>query len=204
MKIYNTSVSGFAPAIRGMRNPHNSWDKSDSYFDDNKKFIVGSADIALMHRLAKAGTDHRKFARMINVWVDIESPNYITNEFDTYKVGTTRNSCSMQHKGASRDFTLDDFSIDNNSCTPKQLWLAIIAQINYLRRKYIETGDYDYFRAMRQLMPQSYNYRFTWHTNYEVLYNIYKSRKNHRLKEWHYICAWIERLPYFKEIFLND
>lgn len=202
MKIYNTNVSGFAPAIRGMRNPHESWDKSDSYYKDNS-FFVGKNDIALMRRLCKAGSDHRKFMRMIEVWTDVEAPNYITNELDTYKVATVRNSCSLQHKGASRDFTLDDFSIDDNGCAPKQLWLAIIAQINYLRCKYIETGDYDYFRAMRQLMPQSYNYRFTWHTNYEVLYNIYQSRRHHKLKEWHELCDWIEHLPLFKEICLD-
>lgn len=202
MKIYNTTVYGFAPAIRGMRNPHESWGKSDSYYKDGK-FYVGKNDLKLMRQLTHAGKDHRKYMRMIEIWVDIEAPNYITNELDTYKIGTVRNSCSLQHKGASRDYTIDDFSIDDNSCTPKQLWLAIIAQINYLRRKYIETGDYDYFRAMRQLMPQSYNYRFTWHTNYEVLYNIYNARKNHRLKEWHDICAWIEQLPLFKEICID-
>ena len=203
MKIYNTTTSGFAPAIRGMRNPHESWDKSDSYYKD-KTFYVGEHDITLMKKLVKAGHDHRKFLRMIEVWTDIEAPNYITNELDTYKVGTTRNSCSLQHKGASREFTLDDFSIDDNGCTPKKLWLAIIAQINYLRRKYLETGDYDYFRAMRQLMPSSYNYRFTWHTNYEVLLNIYNSRKHHKLKEWQTICRWIENLPLFKAVCLDD
>jgi len=203
LKIFNTSVSGFAPAIRGMRNPHESWGKSDSYYQD-KSFYIGKNDLALMKKLIKAGGDHRKFLRMIDVWVDIEAPNYITNELDTYKVGTTRNSCSLQHKGASRDFTMDDFTIDDKGCTNRSLWCAIIAQINYLRKQYIETGDYNYFRAMRQLIPSSYNYRFTWHVNYEVLLNIYHSRKNHRLSEWHEICKWIESLPLFKEMCLND
>lgn len=203
MKIYNTTVGGFAPAIRGMRNPHESWGKSDSYIKENH-FVLGDADRQLAKKLIKAGGDHRKFLRMIEVWTDIEAPNYITNEFDTYKVGTVRNSCSLQHKGASRDFTLEDFSIDDNGCTNRALWCAILAQINYLRKQYLETGDYDYFRAMRQLLPSSYNYRFTWHANYEVLYKIYNSRKYHKLKEWRQVCKWIEALPYFKELCLDD
>ena len=203
MRIFNTNVAGFAPAVRGMRNPHESWGRSDSIISDNH-FIFGQNDLALAKKLVKAGGDHRKFLRMIIVWTDMEIPNYITNELDTYKVGTVRNSCSLQHKGASRDFTLDDFTIDNNGCTPTAHWDDCLRFINYLRKKYVDTKDYDYFRSMRQLIPASYNYRFTWQTNYEVLLKIYHSRKNHKLKEWQYICTWIERLPYFKELCIDD
>lgn len=202
MRIFNTNIAGFAPAIRGMRNPHESWDKSDSTVQ-NGHFILGENDAALAKKLIQAGGDHRKFLRMITVWTDMEMPNYITNELDTYKVGTVRNSCSLQHKGASRDFTVDDFTFDNSGCVMSDVLEDIIKYLNYLRAKYISSGDYSYFRAMRQMMPSSYNYRFTWQCNYEVLYKIYHSRKNHKLKEWRYICAWIERLPYFKELCIN-
>lgn len=202
LRIFNTSVAGFAPALRGMRNPHESWEKSDSTVKDGV-FILGKNDAVLAKKLVRAGGDHRKFLRMITVWTDMEMPNYITNELDTYKVGTVRNSCSLQHKGASRDFTLNNFTIDDGKVNTSDLLQKQIDILNYLRARYVSDGDYEYFRIMRQLMPSSFNYRFTWQCNYEVLYKIYHTRKNHKLKEWRYICAWIERLPYFKELCVN-
>lgn len=209
IKIERTETYGWEAAIRGMRNPLNSWDKSDSDFQ-NGGITVGDNDLALMKRLSKAGSDHGKYLRMIHVQCDIIAPVYFTAELDTYKVGTTRNSCSMQHKGASRDFTIRDFSVDDriynliepgHSDYPELFhvadeWENVIDMLNKLRRTYNETGDYRYFVMLRSLMPMGYNYRFTWDTNYAVLKNIYHSRKNHKLEEWHTLCDWIEQLPY--------
>lgn len=211
IKIERTETYGWEAAIRGMRNPLNSWDKSDSDFQ-NGTVTIGENDLSLMKRLSKAGSDHGKYLRMIHVQCDIVAPAYFTAELDTYKVGTTRNSCSLQHKGSSRDFTAEDFSVgfdmiydilDGNSLCldPNLSWLStewrhVINALNNLRAVYYQTGDYRFFIALRSLMPMGYNYRFTWDTNYAVLKNIYHSRKNHKLEEWHTLCDWIEQLPY--------
>lgn len=233
IKIKNVDVSGWEAAIRGMRNPMNSWDKSDSfipcyvktkchecevnqncsyYFDSGKPYkkdeFIGKNDIDLMKRLAKAGTDHRKFLRMINVTMDIIAPTYWWAEFDTYKVGTVRNSCSFMHKGTSRPFYISDFSccagdIDNTEQVVTT-WQIVINTLNELREKYLETKDKTIFQEIRNLLPSGYMQQSTVQLNYEVLLNMYKSRKNHRLQEWRDFCSWVETLPYFNEICLED
>lgn len=202
LKIENVEVMGWEHAIRGMRNPMNSWDKSDSRWHDIR-FIVGQNDINLMQRLAKAGTDHRKFMRMITVYVDILAPLYWWKEFDTYKVGTVANSCSTMHKIAEKEFTFDDFSHEhltdllapNNATNPVNAMEHIIFCLNFYRDLYLTEKNKVYWWQMIQLLPSSYNQRRTVMLNYEVLANIYKSRRNHKLDEWHVLCDWIESLP---------
>ncbi len=190
IKIDNTQVAGWESALRGMRNPLNSWSRSDSTFNP---FVMGKADYELALKLSKAGSEHAKYKRMINVWCDITAPLYWENELSTYKVGTVMNSCSLQHKGAVRDFEVNDFSWDDED---PELLEEILNLVNSYRKLYIETKDYKYFRMMRQLIPMGYNYRFTWSANYETLTAIYHQRKNHALKEWVDFCQWIETLPY--------
>ena len=213
--IENEEIVGWESAIRGMRNPMNSWDKSDSWygcgseFDDhlepedcdmdnckNCHFCIGKNDLDLMKRLAKAGTDHRKFMRMIVVYVDVTSPLYWWKEFDTYKVGTVRNSCSTMHKITEKEFTLDDFSHEHLSDDSIKLLKDIVFILNFHREKYLETKDKNYWWQLIQLLPSSYNERATLMLNYEVLANMYHSRKNHKLDEWHIFCDWIETLPH--------
>ena len=218
LKIENTEVVGWEHAIRGMRNPMNSWEKSDSKWYSigipttnpaavndkhlSQKYCIGHNDLDLMTRLRNAGTDHRKFMRMITVYLDITAPLYWWKEFDTYKVGTVANSCSTMHKIHAKEFTLDDFSIehlnDDRSAEVSNLeWFEyLIMHLNRDRRKFIETKDKKYWWQMIQLLPSSYNQKRTVMLNYEVLANIYKSRRNHKLDEWHIFCDWIESLPY--------
>lgn len=215
IKIENVDVSGLEAAIRGMRNPMNSWEKSDSNWVAPRTvdflpicYVVGSKDLSLMKRLAKAGTDHRKFLRMINVTMDIIAPTYWWAEFDTYKVGTVRNSCSFMHKGTSRPFYVSDFSccagdIENTEQVATT-WQIVVNTLNELREKYLETKDKTIFQEIRNLLPSGYMQRSTVQLNYEVLLNMYKSRKNHRLQEWRDFCSWVETLPYFNEICLED
>lgn len=200
IKIENAEVYGWEASIRGLRNPMNSWDKSDSVLKvpEDCDIIIGDNDLNLMKRLAKAGSDHRKFLRMITVTVDITAPIYWIAEHDTYKIGTTRNSCSFMHRGTAKKFELSDFSFENSE-TAREL-RRTITKLNKLRTKYIETRDESVFRAIRQLLPSGYNVRYTWHANYEVLVNIYFARRNHRLPEWHTFCDWILTLPYFEDI----
>lgn len=201
--------------INGCRNPLNSWDKYDSHQDD-KDFVLGEKDLSLMNRLSKAGTDHRKFMRMITVYMDITAPVYWWAEFDTYKVGTVRNSCSFMHKGLSKEFTINDFSLKDEliykildpsnkrvefKFTKKLgseclLWERIIDQLNYLRSLYLETEDEQVFQTIRCILPSGYMQKSTVMLNYEVLANMYKSRKNHKLDEWRDFCKWIDTLPY--------
>ncbi len=242
LKIENTEVMGWEAAIRGMRNPMNSWEQSDTiivdvpdtprlnysgnvveiipahkqvvmrYEDGNWKGI-GKNDIHLMTTLRNAGTDHRKFMRMITVYLDITAPLYWWKEFDTYKVGTVANSCSTMHKIADKEFYMDDFSHehldDENLCWKydeenRVNWrnsgvlalLYTIEALNAAHKKYLETKDKKYWWQMIQLLPSSYNQKRTIMLNYEVLANIYKSRRNHKLDEWHTFCDWIEGLPY--------
>ena len=206
IKIEKVEVVGWEHAIRGMRNPKNSWDKSDSEFIpwDNTDFKIGNNDLDLMKRLVKSGTDHRKFMRMITVYLDITAPLYWWKEFDTYKVGTVANSCSTMHKIADKEFTLDDFSndnlilwdVDNNVHIPMGCLQDTINVLNACREKYLETKDKMYWWQMIQLLPTSYNQKRTVMLNYEVLANMYKSRKAHKLDEWRTLCEWIETLPY--------
>mgnify|MGYP000496887043 CR=1 FL=1 len=229
LKIENTEVMGWEHAIRGMRNPKNSWEKTDSYpaVDCGKCgkieregictkedrdctgfecFEVGPNDLKLMTTLRNAGTDHRKFMRMITVYMDITAPLYWWKEFDTYKVGTVTNSCSTMHKIADKEFTIDDFSIehlnDDRSAEVSNLeWFEhLITHLNRDRKRFIETKDKQYWWQLIQLLPSSYNQRRTVMLNYEVLANIYKSRRNHKLDEWHTFCDWIESLPYLELI----
>lgn len=239
LKLENTEVLGWEHAIRGMRNPMNSWEKSDSEFtafdltDEHRShdefirylrgedlwraFSVGPNDLDLMTRLRNAGTDHRKFMRMITVYVDLTAPLYWWKEFDTYKVGTVANSCSTMHKIAAKEFTLKDFSCEHLTVLSKERLKETIGLMNLYRDLYVNWDKrddntkngllHDVFDGeqyqkkdawwqMIQLLPSSYNQRRTVMLNYEVLANIYKSRRNHRLDEWHTFCDWIERLPY--------
>lgn len=235
IKIEETETYGWEAAIRGMRNPMNSWDKSDSgicykevachscnenrnncaYNLEHDGFVIGDNDMELMHRLCAAGTDHRKFMRMLTVSCDITAPLYWWKEFDTYKVGTVANSCSTMHKIHAKEFTIDDFSHEHlieesddfevgvwwgtdgvNRIEPKDILETIIESLNACREAYVKTKDKKYWWQMIQLLPSSYNQKRTVMMNYEVLTNIYNSRKNHKLDEWHDFCDWIKTLPY--------
>ena len=210
LKIENFEVLGWEHAIRGMRNPMNSWEKSDSnFFDDSEGHVcnicqgrgsmslieMGPNNLDLMKRLRNAGTDHRKFMRMITVYLDITAPLYWWKEFDTYKVGTVANSCSTMHKIHSKEFTLEDFSCEK-LYDPLGDLRPIVDRLNVYRERYLETKDKNDWWQMIQLLPTSYNQKRTVMLNYEVLANIYKSRRNHKLDEWHTFCDWIEELPY--------
>ena len=199
IKFDNIEVSGFEAAIRGMRNPLNSWDKIDSDF---KTDTLGENDYKLALKLVKAGTDHRKFMRMINVTVDVTAPLYWWKEFDTYKVGTVSNSTSTMHKIHAKKFTLDDFSTDHLMGFSWDRLYDLIEHLNWCREKFIETKNKDYWWQMIQLLPSSYNQKRTIQLNYEVLANIYKSRKNHKLDEWRDFCIWIKSLPYSEFIII--
>lgn len=244
LKIENAEVIGWEHAIRGMRNPMNSWEKSDSRIVDcdgecsscnayelvlddyctlplGENIVIGPNDQKLMTQLAKAGTDHRKFMRMITVYLDITAPLYWWKEFDTYKVGTVANSCSTMHKITAKEFTLEDFScehlyhedynrdlitsaiVDEDErsihavwATPLDILKFTIEMLNSYRAHYLTTLDKDDWWQMIQLLPSAYNQKRTVMLNYEVLANIYKSRRNHKLDEWHTLCDWIEVLPY--------
>ena len=200
IKITNTEVVGWEPAIRGMRNPMNSWDKSDtafwSYPEEGVTHKLGENDADLMRRLCNGGPVHAKFRRMIAVYVDIEAPLYWWKEYDTYKVGTVANSCSTMHKIHAKEFTLDDFSHEHLYDWSMNLLEKIISGLNCYRQKFLDTKDKDSWWQMIQLLPTSYNQKRTLMLNYEVLVNIYHSRKHHKLDEWHRVCEWIESLPY--------
>lgn len=189
IKIEKTDVYGWEAAIRGMRNPLNSWDRSDSKGD-----VVGANDHDLMMRLAKGGSTHAKYRRMITVTVDITAPLYWLKEVDTYKVGTVANSCSTMHRIHAKEFTIDDFSYDHIDDS-NLLW-AIPDELNKWRKMYLETKDKYYWWQMIQLLPTSYNQKRTFLFNYEVLAAMYNDRKNHKLDEWHTFCDWVCGLPY--------
>ena len=224
IKIEHTDVYGWEAAIRGMRNPMNSWADSDSYCGCNEgrcgecgvngcnrgfgNWVVGEKDLKLMQNLIKPGTgDHRKYLRYITVTVDFEAPLYWWKEFDTYRIGVTpdpadieMNSCSTMHKIHSKKFEIDDFSHEKMSIHMKTCLENVIFCLNCAREMYLETKDKQHWWNMIQLLPTSYNQRRTVKLNYEVLRNIYFARKNHKLDEWRKVCKWIESLPYAKEL----
>lgn len=221
IEFEHTEVVGWEAAIRGMRNPMNSWERSDSqpckngdgfedcrvgvhggcprrdedYFKEDI-FCIGKNDFELMQRLARAGTDHRKFMRMIVVYVDVTAPRYWWAEADTYKVGTVANSCSTMHKIHAKELTPDDFSHEFFFGEEELVLERILYQLNYCRKKFNATGNKNWWWKIIQLLPQSYNQRRTLMLNYEVLANIYHARRNHKLTEWREFCRWIESLPY--------
>ena len=200
IKIEKTEIVGWEHAIRGMRNPMNSWDKSDSTFDEDGGTFVGEKDGELMRKLARNGSVHAKYRRMIAVYVDILAPLYWWKEFDTYKVGTVANSCSTMHKIHEKPFTLDDFSCEHlENITSSMDFLTsfemLVDDLNTARNWYIKTKDERFWWQMIQLLPSSYNQKRTVMLNYEVLANIYRSRKDHKLDEWRDFCRWIEDLP---------
>ncbi len=204
--IENEEVYGWEAAIRGMRNPMNSWDKSDSkrvvVSKYDSEYVIGEHDLNLMQRLSKSGDDHSKFLRMINVTVDIIAPLYWWKEFDTYKIGTVANSCSTMHKIADKEFTIDDFSHEHMLGSMSVI-NTVVDCLNYNRDKYIETKDKSFWWQIIQLLPSSYNQKRTIQLNYQVLKRMYKARCNHKLDEWRDFCDWIKELPYFEEIVLN-
>ena len=220
IKIEKTDVLGWEAAIRGMRNPMNSWGKSDSWkFTRMDAFTqehlgvgvhIGENDLKLMSSLSKTGNDHAKFLRMINVTCDITAPLYWWKEFDTYKVGTVANSCSTMHTIHKKEFTLDDFSHEHLANSKSEyldsmgILKEVINMMNLYRERFVKTNDKRYWWQMIQLLPSSYNQKRTVQLNYAVTKNIYFSRQNHKLDEWREFCSWIETLPYFKEIVINE
>ena len=216
IKFTNTSVMNFDNAIRGARNPMNSWNKMDSSWYDSefydgegyvdkqgRWFVIGPNDMDLLKKLRKAGPDHRKYMRQIFVSVDICAPIYWWKEFSTYKVGTVENSTSTMHKIHSKPFTIDDFSTDHMTEQTKEFMEMVVERLEAIRQKYMMTGKHkeDWY-DMIQLLPSSYNQLRTVTMNYETLVNMYHARKNHKLQEWHELRAWIETLPYAKELII--
>ena len=203
LKIERSSVMNIDNAIRGARTPMNSWAKSDSYYDENGKFVMGEADLEFGRRLCHAGSDHRKFIRQIFVSVDITAPLYWWKEFDTYKVGTVANSCSTMHKIHSKAFDRDDFSHDRLDEGGLRMLDATVEYLEAERQKFVADKDNKQsWHNMIQMLPSSYNQMRTVTLNYENLINIYYARRNHKLAEWHTVCEWIESLPYAKELIL--
>lgn len=229
IRIEKTDIFGWESAIRGMRNPMNSWDKSDSNFEcrdcdgcyyindcntvrteytvdtwcNHQALRIGENDLSLMKKLVNAGSDHSKFMRMINVTADITAPLYWWKEYDTYKVGTVANSCSTMHKIHDKEFVWEDFSwehlysdYDTDNLGSEELANYILTALNRYRERYLQTKNKDDWWQMIQLLPTSYNQKRTVQLNYAVLRNMYHSRKNHKLDEWHTFCEWVERLPY--------
>ena len=202
IKIEKTEVLGLEPAIRGMRNPLNSWDKQDSFFD-GEEFIIGRNDFSLMEKLANAGSSHSKYRRMIVVYADVTAPLYWWKEYDTYKVGTVANSCSTMHKIQAKEFVLDDFSHEHLTSVALDVLNVTIEHLNFCRKWFLSNNDKNWWWQMIQLLPSSYNQKRTVMLNYEVLANMYKDRKNHKLDEWVNFCEWIKGLP-FSEIIIGE
>jgi hypothetical protein len=204
IKLERISVMNFENAIRGARNPMNSWDRMDSYYDEKGNFILGENDLSLAKRLTKAGSDHRKFMRQIFVSIDITAPLYWWKEFDTYKVGTVANSCSTMHKIHAKEFTQDDFSFERTHKNCAWFIQSILNVLNTSREQFLETKDKMYWENMIQFLPSSYNQMRTVTLTYENLINIYHARRHHKLTEWHVLCDLIETLPYAKELICGD
>lgn len=200
LTVNNACVMNIEGAMRGARNPMNSWKRSDSYYDENGNYILGPNDLDLASRLCNAGSDHRKFLRQIFVSVDINAPIYWWKEFDTYKVGTVANSTSTMHKIHSKEFSREDFSCDKCSDEALAALDAMIAYLEKARLAFVETKDKQHWHDIIQLLPSSYNQLRTVTLNYETLINIYYARRNHKLDEWHILCDWILSLPYASEL----
>ena len=200
LTLKNTSVMNFENAIRGARNPMNSWGRMDSHTEPDGTFVFGPNDLDLAMRLAKAGSDHRKYLRMVFVSVDVTAPLYWWKEYDTYKVATVANSTSTMHKIHSKPFSIDDFSCDHMTDGTKKFMETVVAELENIRLRFKETKSKDDWYDMIQLLPSSYNQMRTCTFNYETLINIYRARKNHKLAEWHTFCNWIETLPYAEQL----
>ena len=200
LTLKNTSVMNFENAIRGARNPMNSWGRMDSHTEPDGSFVFGPNDLDLAMRLAKAGSDHRKYLRMVFVSVDVTAPLYWWKEYDTYKVATVANSTSTMHKIHSKQFSMDDFSCDHMTDGTKKFMETVVAELENIRLRFKETKSKDDWYDMIQLLPSSYNQMRTCTFNYETLINIYRARKNHKLAEWHTFCDWIETLPYAEQL----
>jgi len=203
LKVSNVSVMNLENAMRGARNPLNSWARSDSYYNENHEYVLGPNDLGLAKRLCKAGSDHRKFIRQIMVSIDITAPMYWWKEYDTYKVGTVANSTSTMHKIHSKEFELEDFSCDHMTEETLQFMQTVVDQLEVIRNRYLETKEKKHWYDLIQLLPSSYNQMRTCTLNYETLTNIYFARKSHKLDEWHTFCDFIETLPYAKELILK-
>lgn len=201
IRLERTSVMNFENAIRGARNPMNSWSRMDSYYNENGAFVLGPNDLDLARRLRKAGSDHRKYIRQIFVSVDITAPLYWWKEYDTYKVATVANSTSTMHKIHSKPFSMDDFSHDHMTPETLAFMETVVNRLEDIRLKYINEGKRkeDWYDLI-QLLPSSYNQMRTCTFNYETLINIYYARRNHKLAEWHSFCDWIMTLPYAEEL----
>lgn len=200
LTLKNTSVMNFENAIRGARNPMNSWGRMDSHTEPDGSFVFGPNDLDLAMRLAKAGSDHRKYLRMVFVSVDVTAPLYWWKEYDTYKVATVANSTSTMHKIHSKPFSMDDFSCDHMTDGTKKFMETVVAELENIRLRFKETKSKDDWYDMIQLLPSSYNQMRTCTFNYETLINIYRARKNHKLAEWHTFCDWVETLPYAEQL----
>lgn len=203
IKLERDCVMNLENAIRGARNPMNSWGKMDSFYDEKGEYQLGDNDLDLAKRLCKAGSDHRKFMRQIFVSVDITAPLYWWKEYDTYKVGTTANSTSTMHKIHSKPFELEDFSTDHMEEETKKIMQQMIDHLEGLRVDFNETKNKDKWYSIIQLLPSSYNQMRTCSLTYENIRNIYHARKHHKLQEWHTFCAWVESLPYAKELIIG-
>ena len=204
IKIEKTSVMNMEGAIRGARNPLNSWDRMDSFYDSDGNYVLGENDLNLAKKLCKAGSDHRKFMRQILLSADITAPLYWWKEFDTYKVATVANSTSTMHKIHSKPFEIDDFSHDHMTDGAIEALEKVMEYLEECRLKFVETKDKANWYDIIQLLPSSYNQKRTVTMNYENLLNMYFARRSHKLDEWHTYCDWIMTLPYTKELFLQD
>ena len=200
LQVNKTSVMNFENAIRGARNPMNSWGRMDSYYDENGNYILGENDLSLAMRLARAGSDHRKYLRMIFVSVDITAPLYWWKEYDTYKISTVANSTSTMKKKKKNPFSIEDFSVDHLTPSSYTFMQTIVDKLEEIRLEYIETKSKETWYDMIQLLPSSYNQMRTCTFNYENLINMYRARKAHKLQEWHTFCDWIQTLPYAAEL----
>ena len=202
--LERTSVMNLENAMRGARNPLNSWGRIDSFYDENGNYVLGPNDLDLAKRLRKAGSDHRKFIRQIFVSVDITAPIYWWKEYDTYKVATVANSTSTMHKIHSKPFSREDFSCDHMTPGTLAFMESVLDKLEEIRLRYLETKSKEDWYDMIQLLPSSYNQMRTCTLNYETLVNIYHARKNHKLQEWHTFCDWIASLPYGRELIIAE
>ena len=203
IRLERTSVLNLENAMRGARNPMNSWQRMDSEYDENGDYCLGPNDLDLAMRLRKAGSDHRKFIRQIFVSVDITAPIYWWKEYDTYKVATVANSTSTMHRIHSKPFELEDFSHDHLTTRGLAIMENIIAELEEIRQRFVTEKRKEDWYDLIQLLPSSYNQLRTCTLNYETLVNIYYARKEHKLEEWHTFCRWIEELPYAKELIVG-